>query len=161
MNVRTGIGVDVHPLVEGRELALGGVVIPHSLGLDGHSDGDALIHAIIDACLGAANLGDIGTLFPSGDPRYAGIRSAKLLSETARTLARQDWRVDYIDATILAERPTLRPYIGDMRAALAEALGIEIESVSIKATTTDHLGFVGRREGICCMAVATITRAEK
>ncbi len=158
MNFRTGIGVDVHPLVEGRELALGGVIIPHSHGLDGHSDGDALIHAIIDACLGAANLGDIGTHFPSGDPRYAGIRSSKLLSETARILERMDWRVEYIDATILAERPRLRPYIADMRAALAEALGIGIESVSLKATTTDHLGFVGRREGICCMAVATITK---
>ena len=158
MNFRTGIGVDVHPLVEGRALALGGVIIPHDRGLDGHSDGDALIHAIIDACLGAANLGDIGAHFSSDDPRYAGIRSAKLLSETARIIARQDWRVEYIDATILAERPTLRPHIADMRAALAEALGVGIESVSLKATTTDHLGFVGRREGICCIAVATITK---
>lgn len=158
MNFRTGIGVDVHPLVEGRELALGGVIIPHSHGLDGHSDGDALIHAIIDACLGAANLGDIGVHFPPNDPRYAGIRSAKLLSDTAAILGRVDWRVEYIDATILAERPKLRPYIADMRAALADALGVGIESVSLKATTTDHLGFVGRREGICCMAVATITR---
>ncbi len=159
MSARTGIGVDVHPLVEGRELALGGIVIPHSSGLDGHSDGDALIHAIIDACLGAANLGDIGTHFPSGDSRYAGIRSAKLLSETSRILASRDWRVEYIDATILAERPILRPYIADMRVALAKALRIDAESVSLKATTTDHLGFVGRREGICCMAVATINKA--
>ncbi len=159
MSARTGIGVDVHPLVEGRELALGGIVIPHSRGLDGHSDGDALIHAIIDACLGAANLGDIGTRFSSKDLRYAGIRSSKLLSETTRILARHDWRVEYIDATILAERPTLRPYIADMRAALAKALSMDAESVSLKATTTDHLGFVGRREGICCMAVATITKA--
>lgn len=158
MIYRTGIGVDVHPLVEGRDLALGGIIIPHSHGLDGHSDGDALIHAMIDACLGAANLGDIGTLFPSNDPRYTGIRSRKLLSETTRILASHDWRVEYIDATILAERPILRPYIADMRAALAEDLSIGIESVSLKATTTDHLGFVGRREGICCMAVATITK---
>ncbi len=157
MTYRTGIGVDVHPLVEGRDLALGGVVIPHSRGLDGHSDGDALIHAIIDACLGAANLGDIGALFPSGDPRYAGISSVELLSQTAQALAARNWRVDYIDATILAERPILRPYIADMRDALATALGIGIELVSIKATTTDHLGFVGRREGICCTAIATIT----
>ena len=158
MTYRTGIGVDVHPLVEGRELALGGVIIPHTHGLDGHSDGDALIHAIIDACLGAANLGDIGAHFPSGDPRYAGIRSAKLLSETVKILGRLDWRVDYIDATILAERPTLRPYIADMRAELAAALNMDVESVSLKATTTDHLGFVGRGEGICCMAIATITK---
>ncbi len=158
MKFRTGIGVDIHPLVEGRELALGGIVIPHSHGLEGHSDGDALIHAIIDACLGAANLGDIGTHFSSEDPRYSGIYSAKLLSETALILDRRDWRVDYIDATILAERPILRPYIGEMRAALAHALGIGVESVSLKATTADQLGFVGRREGICCMAVATITQ---
>ena len=158
MKFRTGIGVDIHRLVEGRELALGGIIIPHSHGLEGHSDGDALTHAIIDACLGAANLGDIGTHFSSEDPRYSGIRSAKLLSETALILAHRDWRVEYIDATILAERPILRPHIGDMRAALADALGIGVESVSLKATTADHLGFVGRREGIYCMAVATITQ---
>lgn len=158
MTNRTGIGVDVHPLVEGRELALGGVVIPHSHGLGGHSDGDALTHAIIDACLGAANLGDIGAHFPASDPRYAGIRSTKLLSDTVSVLARLDWRVDYIDATILAERPMLRPYIADMRAELATALKMGVESVSLKATTTDHLGFVGRGEGICCMAIATITK---
>ena len=158
MKFRTGIGVDIHRLVEGRELALGGIIIPHSHGLEGHSDGDALTHAVIDACLGAANLGDIGTHFSSEDPRYSGIHSAKLLSETALILARRDWRVDYIDATILAERPILRPYIGEMRAALAHALGIGVESVSLKATTADYLGFVGRREGICCMAVATITQ---
>ena len=158
MTYRTGIGVDVHPLVEGRELALGGVVIPHSHGLDGHSDGDALIHAIIDACLGAANLGDIGAHFPASDPKYAGIRSTKLLSETVSVLAQLDWRVEYIDATILAERPMLRPYIADMRAELAAALRMGVESVSIKATTTDHLGFVGRGEGICCMAIAMIIK---
>ncbi len=156
---RTGIGVDVHRLVAGRELALGGIIIPHARGLEGHSDGDALVHAVIDGCLGAANMGDIGTHFSSGDPRYAGIRSTKLLSETARILARRDWRVQYIDATILAERPILRPYIADMRAALARAVGIDAELVSLKATTTDHLGFVGRREGVCCMAVVTIAKA--
>ena len=157
MTPRTGIGIDVHPLVEGRELALGGIIVPHSQGLDGHSDGDALIHAIIDACLGAANLGDIGTHFSSKDPRYSGIHSTELLSETMLILASRDWRVEYIDATILAECPALRPYIADMRAALAKVLNIDVELISLKATTTDHLGFVGRREGICCMAVATIT----
>ena len=158
MTYRTGIGVDIHPLVEGRDLILGGISIPHSHGLDGHSDGDALTHAIIDACLGAANLGDIGAHFPPGDPKYDGIRSTKLLSETASILTRLDWRVDYIDATILAERPMLRPYIADMRAELAAALNMGVESISLKATTTDHLGFVGRGEGICCMAIATITK---
>ena len=158
MTYRTGIGVDIHPLVEGRDLILGGIAIPHSHGLDGHSDGDALTHAIIDACLGAANLGDIGAHFPPGDPKYDGIRSTKLLSETTSILARLDWRVDYIDATILAERPMLRPYIADMRAELAATLKMGVESISLKATTADHLGFVGRGEGICCMAIATITK---
>ena len=156
---RTGIGVDVHPLVEGRELVLGGVVIPHDRGLGGHSDGDALVHAVIDACLGAANLGDIGAHFPSSDPRYLGVRSVVLLSETVRMLRDHRWRPEYVDATIVAERPKLRPYIDDMRASLAEALQIDREVVSVKATTTDHLGFVGREEGICCIAVVTISKA--
>ena len=156
---RTGIGVDVHPLAEGRELVLGGVVIPHYRGLDGHSDGDALVHAVIDACLGAANLGDIGAHFPSSDPKYLGVRSVVLLSETERMLRDHRWRPEYVDATIVAERPKLRPYIDDMRASLAEALRIDRESVSVKATTTDHLGFVGREEGICCIAVVTISKA--
>ena len=156
---RTGIGVDVHPLVQGRELVLGGVVIPHDTGLDGHSDGDALVHAVIDACLGATNLGDIGAHFPSSDPKYLGVRSTILLSETMRLLQAGRWRLEYLDATIVAERPKLRPYIGDMRAALAEAMQIEYELISLKATTTDHLGFVGREEGICCIVVVTISKA--
>ena len=151
--------MDVHPLVEGRELVLGGVVIPHDRGLDGHSDGDALVHAVIDACLGAANLGDIGAHFPSSDPKYLGVRSVVLLSETVRMLRDHRWRPEYVDATIVAERPKLRPYIDDMRASLAEALQIDREVVSVKATTTDHLGFVGREEGICCIAVVTISKA--
>ena len=157
-SIRTGIGVDVHPMVEGRELVLGGVVIEFERGLDGHSDGDALTHAIIDACLGAANLGDIGTHFPSSDERYRGIRSVELLSEVCEALSARDWRLEYIDATIIAERPILRPYTGDMRLALAAASGLDSDSVSLKATTTDHLGFVGRQEGVCCIAVATISR---
>ena len=159
MTFRTGIGVDVHPLVQGRELVLGGVVVPHETGLDGHSDGDALVHAIIDACLGASNLGDIGQHFPSSDPKYLGVRSTILLSETVEMLRAARWRLEYLDATIIAERPKLRPYIGDMRAALAETLEIEYELVSLKATTTDHLGFVGREEGICCIVVVTISKA--
>ena len=155
---RTGIGVDVHPLVGGRDLVLGGVVIPFDRGLDGHSDGDALVHAVIDACLGAANLGDIGSHFPSSDQRYLGVRSTVLLSETVRMLHEQSWRPEYVDATIVAERPKLRPHIDDMRASLAEALQIDRELVSVKATTTDHLGFVGREEGICCIVVVTISK---
>ncbi len=158
MTYRTGIGVDVHPLVEGRDLVLGGVDIPHNTGLDGHSDGDALVHAVIDACLGASNLGDIGAHFPSTDPKYLGVRSTTLLSETVEMLRAGKWRLEYLDATIIAERPKLRPYIGDMRAALAEALQIDCELVSLKATTTDHLGFVGREEGICCIVVVTISK---
>ena len=158
MSTRVGIGFDAHPFAEGRELALGGAVIPFERGLDGHSDADALTHAIIDGCLGAANLGDIGSHFPPSDPATLGIRSVELLSATVETLRRHGWKPEYVDATIVAERPRLRPYIGDMRAALAEALGLGIESVSVKATTTDHLGFVGREEGICCVAVVTIAR---
>ena len=159
MIFRTGIGIDVHPLVEGRELVIGGVVIPHDRGLDGHSDGDALVHAIIDACLGASNLGDLGAHFPSSDPKYLGVRSAALLSETVRMIRDHGWRPEYVDATIVAERPKLRPYIGNMRAALAEILRTDCEQVSVKATTTDHLGFVGREEGICCIVVVTISKA--
>ena len=159
MSVRTGIGVDVHPLAAGRELILGGVDVPFERGLDGHSDGDALVHAIIDACLGAANLGDIGTHFPSSDPLTRGVRSTRLLAETARTLSDHGWRLEYVDATIVAERPRLRQYVGDMRVSLAAALRTDPESVSVKATTTDRLGFVGRQEGICCIAVVTISKA--
>ncbi len=156
---RTGIGVDVHPLVEGRDLVLGGVVIPFDRGLDGHSDGDALVHAVIDGCLGAANLGDIGAHFPSSDPKYLGVQSTVLLSETVRMLLKHRWRPEYVDATIVAERPKLRSYVGDMRSALAEALQIDRDMVSVKATTTDHLGFIGREEGICCIVVVTISKA--
>ena len=155
---RTGIGVDVHSLVGGRDLVLGGVVIPFDRGLEGHSDGDALVHAVIDACLGAANLGDIGSHFPSSNQRYLGVRSTVMLSETVRMLHEQSWRPEYVDATIVAERPKLRPHIDDMRASLAEALQIDRELVSVKATTTDHLGFVGREEGICCIVVVTISK---
>ena len=159
MNIRTGIGVDIHPLAAGRALVLGGVTIPHDKGLDGHSDGDALAHAVIDALLGAANLGDIGARFPSSDARYRGIRSVTLLSETARLLAARGWRARYVDATIIAERPVLRDFIGEMRSVMARSVGVDAESVSVKATTADRLGFVGRGEGICCMATATISKA--
>ena len=160
MTTRSGIGFDVHPLVEGRPLILGGVEIPHERGLQGHSDGDGLIHAIIDALLGAAALGDIGAHFPPGDERYRGIASGEMLSETLEMLKHSRWRVTFVDATILAERPILRPYSDDIRASLAALLNLGTESVSVKATTTDGLGFIGRREGIGTLAIATIERIQ-
>jgi 2-C-methyl-D-erythritol 2,4-cyclodiphosphate synthase len=156
MAMRFGIGVDVHPLTTGRALVLGGIDIPHTHGLAGHSDGDVLTHAIIDAMLGAAGLGDIGTHFPPGDEQYKGIESTILLSRTTEIIAEHDWRVQYVDATILAEQPKLRPYISEIQATLARALNISESLVSVKATTTDGLGFTGRGEGIACMAVATL-----
>ena len=152
----SGIGYDVHPLVEGRPLVLGGVSIPYHKGLAGHSDGDVLIHAVVDALLGAATLGDIGAHFPSSDARYKGIDSTVLLGHIADLLQQRGWRVLHVDATIVAERPLLRPYIDSMRSNTAAHLKMDRESVSIKATTTDGLGFVGRGEGIAALAVANL-----
>ena len=160
MTARTGIGVDAHPLAEGRKLVLGGVEVPHHLGLQGHSDGDVLCHAVIDALLGAAGMGDIGDHFPPGDPRLAGVESLKLVSETAALLYRQRWRVVYVDATIIAQRPKLKPRLGAMRIKLAATLGLVSDNVNIKATTTDGLGFTGRGEGVASLAVATIEKIE-
>lgn len=156
MTQRSGIGVDVHPLVEGRDLVLGGVSIPFELGLAGHSDGDVLIHAVIDAMLGGAGLGDIGSHFPSDDPQYRGIASMALLRRTVESLGLSRWRTIYVDATILAERPILRPFMGQIKASLAASLGLDPEAVNVKATTTDGLGFIGRGEGIGGLAVATV-----
>ena len=160
MTLRTGIGIDVHPLVEGRPLVLGGVVIPFEKGLEGNSDGDVLIHAVIDALLGAAAFGDIGTHFPAGDERYLGIASGELLTDTMKMLEAALWRVEYVDATILAERPILRPFMGQMKRSMAQLLGLSEGSLNLKATTTDGLGYIGRGEGISCTTVATITRTE-
>ena len=160
MTIRSGIGIDVHPLVENRALILGGVTIPFDKGLDGHSDGDVLIHAVIDAMLGGAGLGDIGTHFPSSDSQYKGIASTKLLSATADLLAKHRWRTSYVDATILAERPVLKPFIGQIKQSLAASLGLEPDSINVKATTTDGLGFVGRGDGIASIAVATVEKVE-
>ena len=157
---RTGIGIDVHPLAAGRDLVLGGITIPFESGLDGHSDGDVLVHAIIDALLGAAGLGDIGLHFPSSDDRYKGIASTKLLPPTLDLLNERRWRTTYVDATILAEQPVLRPYMDRIRESLAECMGVSKEVINVKATTTDGLGFVGRGEGIAALAVATIEREE-
>ena len=158
MTTRTGIGVDVHPLAEGHRLVIGGVEVSYHLGLDGHSDGDVLAHAVIDAMLGAAGLGDIGDHFPPGDPKYRGIDSLKLVSRTVAILAARRWRATYVDATIVAQRPKLKPHLGRISEKLASALEMACEDVNVKATTTDGLGFVGRSEGIASLAVATVEK---
>ena len=154
--MRVGIGYDAHRLVEGRPLVLGGVVIPYRLGLAGHSDGDVAVHAIIDALLGAAALGDIGHQFPSDDPRYENISSLLLLARVRDVLAGHGGQVRNVDATIVAERPRLAPYVAQRRQAVGAALHVEPELISIKATTTDGMGFAGREEGIAAQAVALI-----
>jgi 2-C-methyl-D-erythritol 2,4-cyclodiphosphate synthase len=158
MTTRSGIGFDVHPLVENRPLFLGGIEIPYDRGLAGHSDGDGLIHAVIDAILGAAALGDIGTHFPSNDDKFKGIASTELLSQTLDVVAQTNWRVTFVDATILAERPILAPYMSDIRRSLAATLRLHADGVNVKATTTDGLGFLGRSEGIGALAIATVER---
>ena len=160
MTVRTGIGFDVHPLVAGRPLVLGGVTIPHFSGLKGHSDGDTLAHAVIDAALGGAGLGDIGTHFPSSEVRYEGVDSMILLAHTCDLLTSAGWRVTYLDATIIAEEPKLSPYVTRMANNLSVRLGLDANSVNVKAKTTDGLGFTGRREGIAALAVATLESVE-
>ena len=159
MRTRSGIGVDAHPLVEGRALVLGGVDVPFDKGLDGHSDGDVLVHAIIDALLGAAGLGDIGIHFPSTDPQYQGIASIVLLTRTTELLDGR-WRVANVDATIIAECPALKRYLVRMKQTLADSLDLETDQVNVKATTTDGLGFVGRGEGISSVAIATLEEKE-
>ena len=155
---RTGIGIDVHPLAAGRDLVLGGITIPFESGLDGHSDGDVLVHAIIDALLGAAGLGDIGLHFPSSDDRYKGIASTKLLPPTLDLLNERRWRTTYVDATILAEQPVLRPYMARIRESLAEGMGVSTEESNVKATTTEGLGIAGSGGGSAALAVAAIAR---
>lgn len=158
MTIRIGSGYDVHAFTPQRPLILGGVIIPYELGLAGHSDADAVIHAVVDALLGAAALGDIGQHFPSSDERWKDQPSSVFLTYTLDLLCQQGWRVGNIDATIVAERPRMGPHIQEMRAHLARHLDLSIEQVSVKATTTDGLGFTGRREGIACYAVALIER---
>jgi 2-C-methyl-D-erythritol 2,4-cyclodiphosphate synthase len=160
MSYRTGLGTDVHPLVAGRDLVLGGHTVPFELGLDGHSDGDVLTHAIIDALLGVAALGDIGTHFPSSDPGNAGISSITLLQRTVEKVREAGWMADFVDATIVAQRPTLAPHIGSIKSGLARALALDETQVNVKATTTDGLGFTGRGEGIAALAVATLLRVD-
>ena len=158
MKVRVGLGYDVHALVAGRELWLGGIRLEHDRGLLGHSDADVLIHAVCDALLGAANLRDIGFHFPDTDPAYKGADSKLLLRETARLVRRAGYEVGNVDATVCAQRPKLKDRIPDMQRAMARAMGIPESDISIKATTTERLGFTGREEGISAYAVALLTR---
>jgi len=156
MNIRIGHGFDVHAFAEGRRLVIGGVDIPHDRGLLGHSDADVLIHAICDALLGAAALGDIGRHFPDSDPRYKGIDSRELLRHVAGLLDARGWRVGNVDATIIAQAPRMAPHIPAMREHLAADLGIPVEALNVKATTTEKLGFTGRGEGIAAESVCLI-----
>jgi 2-C-methyl-D-erythritol 2,4-cyclodiphosphate synthase len=159
-NFRCGTGYDVHALVSGRRLVLGGVEIPFERGLSGWSDADVLTHAVMDALLGAAALGDIGRHFPPGDPQYEGISSLTLLAKVKDMLDKCGWLAKNIDATIIAERPKLAGHIDDMREKLCRTLDIKIEQVSVKASTSDGLGFTGRGEGIAALAVAAIEEKE-
>lgn len=158
MKIRVGFGYDVHRLTEGRELWLGGIKLPHTLGLDGHSDADVLIHAICDALLGAANMRDIGYHFPDTSDKYKNIDSKLLLKETVRLIGEKGYKVGNIDATICAERPKINPYIPQMQECLAGLMNVEQDDVSIKATTTEKLGFTGRQEGMSAYAVALIEK---
>lgn len=155
-NLRIGQGYDVHRLVEGRPLILGGVEIPWEKGLLGHSDADVLIHAIMDALLGAAGLGDIGAAFPDSDPQYAGISSLTLLEKTVRKLRREGFAPVNVDATVVAQRPKLAPYLPEMRTKVAQYLGLPSEQVNIKATTEEGLGFTGSGTGIAAQAIALV-----
>lgn len=155
--MRVGIGYDVHRLGEGRNLVLGGIKIEFPLGLIGHSDGDALIHAVIDALLGAVRLGDIGEHFPSNDPRYEGIDSVDLLKETATLLKRDGWKLVNLDATIIAEKPHLKEYVDAMSKKLAKGLSVDSSQINVKAKTNDGLGFLGAGDGIAVWAVAIVT----
>lgn len=158
--MRIGIGYDVHPLVPGRKLVLGGVEIPFHKGLSGHSDADVLTHAIIDALLGAAGLRDIGNQFPSAAPEYKDISSLILLDEVKRLIKEEGFRVGNIDAVIVAQQPLLSPFIEDMRARISRTLGVTPEQVMVKATTTDGLGFAGRGQGMAAYAVASVEKVK-
>lgn len=156
--MRIGHGMDVHRLVEGRKLILCGVEVPHSMGLLGHSDADVATHALMDALLGAAAMGDIGKLFPDTDDRYKGADSIRLLKEVINRLTEHGYRVENADVTIIAQKPKLRPYIDGMRQRLADAMGVSMEQVSVKATTTEQLGFEGEEKGITAHAVCLIEK---
>ena len=154
--VHVGIGYDVHALIEGRKLILGGVDIPHTKGLEGHSDADVLMHAICDAVLGALGEGDIGHFFPNTDPRWKGAPSRVFLNEAARLVGVRQGRIVNVDATVVAQAPKIFPHIQEMKTKVADALNLDPKGVGIKATTNEHLGFIGREEGIAAMAVASV-----
>ncbi len=158
--IRVGIGYDSHPLVSGRRLILGGVDIPYDKGLSGWSDADVAIHAVVDALCGAADLGDIGTLFPSQEPEYKDISSVTLLRETSELVKAKGFRVANIDVTIIAKSPKLSPFIPEMRKRISQTLGVDSTQVTIKATTTNGLGFIGREEGIVAQSVALVQKTE-
>lgn len=158
--MRVGMGYDVHQLVEGRPLILGGVEIPHETGLLGHSDADVLLHAIMDAMLGAAALGDIGRHFPDSDPAYKGADSMKLLAACREKIAEKGYQVHNLDALICAQAPKMAPHIETMRANIAAALGIDVDAVNVKATTTERLGFVGEKKGMSAYAVCLLEDAD-
>jgi 2-C-methyl-D-erythritol 2,4-cyclodiphosphate synthase len=154
--VHVGIGYDVHALVAGRKLILGGVEIPHPKGLDGHSDADALMHAICDALLGALGEPDIGHFFPNTDPRWKGAPSKVFLEAAARQVAKRKGKIVNVDATVIAQEPKIYPHIREMKIHIAEALGVNVQLIGIKATTNEHMGFIGREEGIAALAVASV-----
>ena len=153
---RTGIGFDAHALVEGRPLVIGGVRIPHSSGLQGHSDADVLVHAVMDAILGALALGDIGEHFPDTEDEFEGANSLELLSRVQKMIEEKGYCFENLDSIIIAEKPKLKFYIGDMRKNLASVLKINVDQLSIKATTTEHMGFTGREEGIAAQAIVLL-----
>ena len=160
MNIRIGNGYDIHRLIVGRPLIIGGELLEHpdGLGLDGHSDADVLVHAIMDALLGALSLGDIGKYFPPDDPQWKGANSLKLLEQVNSLIKQQGWQVVNIDAVVIAERPKLKPHIESIRARIAGSLGVKPDQVGVKATTNEKLGPEGREEGISCHAVALLVR---
>ncbi len=158
---RTGIGHDLHPLVGGRPLVLGGVTVPHPRGLQGHSDGDVLTHAVVDALLGAAGRGDIGRWFPDTDEQYRGANSLDLLGAVVHSLAESGWRIGNVDASVIAQRPRLLPYLDDMRNNLARALQVEADAVNVKATSPEYVGSLGREDAIAAFATALIERDQE
>lgn len=160
MSLRIGQGFDVHAFSEGRKLILGGVQIPHPRGLAGHSDADVLTHAVCDALLGAAGLGDIGHFFPDTDDCYKNANSLNLLAEVMRHVGRNGLKVTNMDATVLAQEPKLLPYMSEMKKNLASGIGVDISRINIKASTTEHLGFTGRKEGIAAMAVVLLAQKD-
>lgn len=156
--LRVGIGVDAHALEAGVPLVLGGIRFDHPSGLAGHSDGDVIAHALIDALLGAANRGDIGSLFPSGDDRYKGVSSLDLLAQAYEAVREDGWRLVNADCVLVGERPRIGPHRAEMAAKLADAMGVEPDCIAVRATTTDRLGFTGREEGLAAQAVALLQR---